>query len=76
MFGFLCPPPPFQIIVPCCLALFVALVTCEGTAAEDKKAEETEIEPKESQNVEKRGIYGSIGDYGHDFGHQIGRAHV
>uniref|UniRef100_A0A182ISA9 Uncharacterized protein n=1 Tax=Anopheles atroparvus TaxID=41427 RepID=A0A182ISA9_ANOAO len=58
---------PPRIIVPCCLALMVALVTCEGTA-QDTKAEETQVEAKESQNVEKRGLHSSFGDFGHDFG--------
>lgn len=64
-----------QIIVPCCLAVLIALSAAEDPVAEGKK--ETKAEPKaivedqkanESSKNQKRGIFGSIGDYGHDFG--------
>lgn len=72
----------FQILVPCCLAVLFALAVAEGgdtSSNKESKVEQKEVEDtKGEQTRNQRGLYGSLGDYGHsssddDFGgHDFG----
>lgn len=66
--------PPTQILISCCVALLVAVASCEEVKKDTEKVQE------ESQNIEKRGLHGSFGGHewssgGHDEGHGHGHHH-
>lgn len=63
-----------QILVPCCLAVLLVLANAKGDVSADKKdsnVEQKEVEDSTSgQKRNQRGVYGSLGDYGHSsYGH-------
>lgn len=58
-----------QIIVSCCVALLVAVASCEEVKKDTEKLQE------ESQNIEKRGLHGSFGGHEWSSGGDEGHGH-